>query len=175
MRSAGQTTVIQRILERRAQKPPEIQEDTSATIAVMLRVLPPPRGLLVIDDEALLDRLENLVAADLPDCDRISGEQSAVTLLQEQFFPVIITDSTEMIRKIRTRQSDRVPYVLFVSELDEGSDRELGLLAGADDCCRSQGTGSRDSRTRVYRPAHSRARSGAAHRAGRKSQVVNDR
>ena len=31
MRSGGQTTVIQRILEKRAQKPPEIQEDTSAT------------------------------------------------------------------------------------------------------------------------------------------------
>ena len=52
MRSGGQTTVIQRILERRAEKPPQIQEDTSATIAVMLRVLPPPRALLVFENEA---------------------------------------------------------------------------------------------------------------------------
>ena len=50
MRSGGQTTVIQRVLERRAEKPPEIQEDTSATIAVMLRVVPPPRALLVFEN-----------------------------------------------------------------------------------------------------------------------------
>ena len=53
MRTGGQTTVIKRVLERRAQKPPAIQDDTTATIAVMLRVLPPPRGLLSVSDAAL--------------------------------------------------------------------------------------------------------------------------
>ena len=67
MRSGGQTTVIQRILEKRAQKPPEIQEDTSATIAVMLRVLPPPRALLVFEDAVLLDHIESTIAADVLD------------------------------------------------------------------------------------------------------------
>ncbi len=134
MRSGGQTTVIQRILERRAQKPPEIQEDTSATIAVMLRVLPPPRVLLAIEDHALMVQLDDLVAADLPDRERVSTEREAATVFSGEFFPVVITDSPEAIRRIRSLRSDRAPFILFVSELDEGPDRAVGLNAGADDC-----------------------------------------
>lgn len=134
MRSGGQTTVIQRILERRAQKPPAIQEDTSATIAVMLRVLPPPRALLVFEDASMLSQLERKLATDLLDGEAISDELEAVRRLSAEFFPVIITDNLELIRKARARKSDRAPYILFVSELDEGPEREAGLLAGADDC-----------------------------------------
>jgi len=47
---------------------------------------------------------------------------------------VIITDNLELIRKIRARQTDRAPFILYVSELDEGHEREAGLMAGADDC-----------------------------------------
>jgi two-component system, cell cycle response regulator len=39
-----------------------------------------------------------------------------------------------LIRKIRARQKNRAPYVVYVSELDEGVEREAGLVAGADDC-----------------------------------------
>ena len=134
MRSGGQTTVIQRILEKRAQKPPEIQEDTSATIAVMLRVLPPPRALLVFEDAALLDQLESTITADILDSEAVSGELEALRLFAAEFFPVIITDHLELIRKIRARQTDRAPCILYVSELDEGQEREAGLMAGADDC-----------------------------------------
>jgi hypothetical protein len=56
--SGGQTTVTQRILERRAERPPGSSEGTTATIAVMLRVVPPPRALLVCDDPLLRQRLE---------------------------------------------------------------------------------------------------------------------
>jgi len=134
MRSGGQTTVIQRILEKRAQKPPEIQEDTSATIAVMLRVLPPPRALLVFEDAALLDQLESTITADVLDGEAVSDELEALRLCGAEFFPVIITDHMELIRKIRARQTDRAPFILYVSELDEGHEREAGLMAGADDC-----------------------------------------
>ena len=54
MRSGGQTTVIQRVLERRANQPPALEEDTTSTIAVMLRVLPPPRAVLAIGDSQFL-------------------------------------------------------------------------------------------------------------------------
>ncbi len=134
MRSGGQTTVIQRILEKRAQKPPEIQEDTSATIAVMLRVLPPPRALLVFEDAVLLDHIESTIAADVLDGEAVSDELEAVRLFGAEFYPVIITDNMELIRKIRARQTNRAPYILYVAELDEGRERELGLVAGADDC-----------------------------------------
>jgi diguanylate cyclase (GGDEF)-like protein len=134
MRSGGQTTVIQRILERRARKPPEIQEDTSATIAVMLRVLSPPRALLFVAEPALLDLLETRVVVDLLDAEAIADEDEAVRRFSEEFCPVIICDSLELIRKIRARQTDRAPFILFISELDEGIEREAGLIAGADEC-----------------------------------------
>ena len=133
MRSGGQTTVIQRILEKRAHKRPEIQEDTSATIAVMLRVLPPPRTLLAIDDAALRDYFENVIAESVLDTEAPEDELEAMRLLGVEFYPVVITDSLELIRKIRARQTDRAAYVLYVSELDEGQEREAGLTAGADD------------------------------------------
>jgi two-component system cell cycle response regulator len=134
MRSGGQTTVIQRILEKRAEKPPEIQEDTSATIAVMLRVIPPPRALLVIEDAALLHQLEDLITADVLDIESISDELEAVSSFTTEFRPVIITDNLELIRKVRARQTNRAAYILYVAELDEGLEREAGLIAGADDC-----------------------------------------
>jgi two-component system, cell cycle response regulator len=134
MRSGGQTTVIQRILEKRAQKPPDIQEDTSATIAVMLRVLPPPRALLVFEDSALLTLIEDLITGDILDTESIPSELEAVRSFTAEFRPIIITDNLELIRKIRARQTDRAPYVLYVAELDEGIDREAGLIAGGDDC-----------------------------------------
>ncbi|MEA3183174.1 MAG: two-component system, cell cycle response regulator [Gammaproteobacteria bacterium] len=134
MRSGGQTTVIQRILEKRAEKPPEIQEDTSATIAVMLRVLPPPRALLVIEGAALLQQLEDLITADVLEIESISDEFEAVSSFTAEFRPVIITDNLELIRKVRARQTNRAAYILYVADLDEGMEREAGLIAGADDC-----------------------------------------
>src|SRR5262249_11897333 len=134
MRSGGQTTVIQRILEKRAHTPPQVQEDTSATIAVMLRVLPPPRTLLSFEDAALRDQCENAIAENALDTHALDDELDALRSLGAEFYPLIITDNLELIRKIRARQKDRAPYVLYVAEIDEGSDREAGLIAGADDC-----------------------------------------
>jgi diguanylate cyclase (GGDEF)-like protein len=134
MRSGGQTTVIQRILEKRAEKPPEIQEDTSATIAVMLRVLPPPRALLVIEDAGLLHQLQDLITTDVLEIESTADEFEAVRSFTAEFRPVIITDNLELIRKVRARQTNRAAFILYVAELDEGVEREAGLLAGADDC-----------------------------------------
>jgi two-component system cell cycle response regulator len=134
MRAGGQTTVIQRILERRAQKPPEIQEDTSATIAVMLRVLPPPRALVLVENQGILAQLEDLITADVLELEAASDEFEAVRAFNEEFRPVVITDSLELIRKLRARQTNRAPYILYVAEIDDGLEREAGLIAGADDC-----------------------------------------
>jgi two-component system, cell cycle response regulator len=134
MRSGGQTTVIQRILERRARKPPEIHEDTASTIAVMLRVLPPPRALLVFEDPHLMEQIDIRITEDLLDGESVSDDRQALALLEQEFFPLVLTDSLELIRTIRARQTECVPFILYVSELDEGSEREAGLLAGADEC-----------------------------------------
>ena len=134
MRSGGQTTVIQRILERRAQQPPAIQDDTTATIAVMLRVLPPPRALLAIADSVVRTQIERFISAEVLDFQAAADEREALSLFTAEFRPVVITDSLELIRKLRALQSELVPFIVFVAELDEGQEREVGLAAGADEC-----------------------------------------
>jgi two-component system cell cycle response regulator len=134
MRAGGQTTVIRRVLERRAQQPPAIQDDTSSTIAVMLRCLPPPRALLAISEPAFCSHIQSRVAPDMLDFDVADYDTEALRLFRSEFRPVVLTDSLELIRGLRSAQGDRAPFILYISELDEGSEREAGLIAGADDC-----------------------------------------
>lgn len=74
------------------------------------------------------------MSADLFEARNARDDSSAMEVMGKEFFPVIITDSHELIRKVRARQSDRKSYILFVAELDESEERESGLIAGADDC-----------------------------------------
>jgi two-component system cell cycle response regulator len=134
MRAGGQTTVIQRVLERRAQQPLAIQEDTASTIAVMLRVLAPPRALLAFRDSVLCSHIQSRIAPDMFDFEAAADDSQALSLFLAEFRPVVLTDSLELIRNLRSRQSNRAPYIVYVSELDEGPEREVGLTAGADDC-----------------------------------------
>lgn len=134
MRAGGQTTVIQRVLERRAQQPPTIQDDTASTIAVMLRCLPPPRALLATGDRVLCGQIQSRIAPDMLDFEVAADDAAAIALFRAEFRPVVLTDSLEVIRGLRSQQAERVPFILYISELDEGGEREAGLLAGADDC-----------------------------------------
>ncbi len=134
MRAGGQTTVIQHVLERRAQQPPAIQDDTSSTIAVMLRCLPPPRALLAVSDHALGTQIQTRITPDMLDFEVADDDAHALDLFRSEFRPVVLTDSLELIRSLRSQQADRVPFVLYIADLDEGREREAGLIAGADDC-----------------------------------------
>ena len=134
MRAGGQTTVIQRVLERRAQQPPAIEDDTASTIAVMLRCLPPPRALLAIGDRGLCSQIQSRIAPDMLDFEVAAEDAAAIALFKAEFRPVVLTDSLEVIRGLRSKQAERAPFILYIAELDEGSEREAGLLAGADDC-----------------------------------------
>ncbi len=161
MRAGGQTTVIQRVLERRAQQPPTLEDDTASTIAVMLRCLPPPRALLAIGDRGLCDQIQSRITPDILDFEVALDDATAVDLFQNEFRPVVLTDSLEVIRRVRSQQGERTPFILYVSELDEGSEREAGLLAGADDCI-----GRRSPETEL------RARVGAARRIAELEAVL---
>lgn len=134
MRTGGHTTVIQRVLERRAAKPPSGEEGTTATIAVMVRVLPPPKALVVLADSLLRQDMERRITPDVLDVEWILNEHQALESLRAAFRPVVVTDSLELIRKVRTEQRVRAPFILYVAELDEVADRRAGLVAGADDC-----------------------------------------
>jgi two-component system, cell cycle response regulator len=132
-RGGGHTTVIQRILDKRAQKPP-VAEDTTATVAVMLRVMPPPKALLVCHDPILRQQLERRITADLLDVESLADELAAARRQNTDFRPVILTDSPEFVRKVRAQSTQRAPFILYVAERDDTDEREEGLAAGADEC-----------------------------------------
>ena len=132
MPAGGHTTVIQRILERRAAR--ATVEETTATIAVMLRVVPPPRALLVCQDAVVRQQLERRITADMLDYESLADEHEALRRFDSEFCPVGVTDSLEMVRQLRARPAVRVPFVVYVAELDDAAEREAGLAAGADDC-----------------------------------------
>jgi two-component system cell cycle response regulator len=135
MGSGGHTTVIRRVLERRAQKIPHIDDgSTTATVAVMVRVLPPPKALLVFTDPIMRKLMEQRITGDLLDCEALDDEHRALAQLKEHRHPVVLTDSHMMVRMLRAHTDGRAPYVLFVADLDEAMEREGGLAAGADDC-----------------------------------------
>ena len=134
MPSGGQTTVIQRILERRASQPAPSHEETTATIAVMLRVVPPPKALLVFQDALLRQEFSRRISADMLDCEALGEEQEALRQLASEHRPVVVTDSLELVRKLRARRSERAQFILYVAELDDADERAAGLAAGADEC-----------------------------------------
>jgi two-component system, cell cycle response regulator len=130
----GHTTVIQRILERRAERLPAGNTETTGTIAVMLRVMPPPKALLVCRDRRLSEHIEQRVTADMLDVQVAGDEQEALQLIATEFRPVIVTDSLDTVRKLRGREEERPPFILYIAERDDAKERESGLAAGADEC-----------------------------------------
>jgi two-component system cell cycle response regulator len=134
MRSGGHTTVIQRVLERRAAKPAAGEEGTTATVAVMVRVLPAPKALLVFQDAPLREQVEARITPDLLDVESLADEQEALRRFAAESRPVVITDSPELIRQLRSRAAARPTFIIYVSEIDEPHEREAGILAGADEC-----------------------------------------
>jgi two-component system, cell cycle response regulator len=139
--TGGQTTVIQRILERRAQQPPATHEETTASIAVMLRVVPPPKALLVCQDAALRGELEQRIAAGLLDGESVADEHEALHRCAREHCAVVVTDNLQLIRRLRARPMQRPPFVLYVAERDEAAERAAGLAAGADECVGRHATG----------------------------------
>jgi two-component system, cell cycle response regulator len=134
MAPGGHTTVIQRILDRRAQRPPAADEGTTATVAVMLRVLPPPKALLAFADSLLKERVERRIPPDVFELEETAPEAEASERLANDFRPVLFTDSLELIRALRAKASRRAPFIIYVAGVDEGAEREAGLTAGADEC-----------------------------------------
>src|SRR5271170_2951206 len=104
MAGGGHTTVIQRVLERRAQKPPTTEEGTTATVAVMVRVLPPPKALLVFEQGPMRAYMEQRVRPDQLDCEAVADQAEALRRFEAEFRPVVLTDNPEVIRRLRARK-----------------------------------------------------------------------
>jgi len=134
MGSGGHTTVIRRVLESRARPVRAPSPDTTATIAVMIRVLPPPRLLLSVDDAAVQQQLVRVLDGALVSVEVAPNVPEAVRRLDEEPCHVLLTDSLELTRRVRRLRAERDPVVLVVLELDEPAARQAALDAGADDC-----------------------------------------
>ncbi len=134
MGPGGQTTVIRRVLERRAEKSHGTAEGTTATVAVMVRVLPPPKALFYFSDHVLREQMEQHVTPDVLDVNSVPDEHEALRQFNAEFCPIVLTDSLELIRRLRARVGARAPVIICVTELDDATEREAALVAGADDC-----------------------------------------
>ena len=136
------------MLERRAEKHTTTEEGTTATVAVMVRVLSPPKALLVFADPRLAQRIEQSIAPGLLDFELLWDEEEAMRRFTTEFRAVILTDSLEFIRKLNVQREARTPFVIYVARRDEPAEREAGLLAGADECV-GRGAGERELAARI--------------------------
>ncbi|MGH8218132.1 MAG: GGDEF domain-containing protein [Steroidobacteraceae bacterium] len=109
-------------------------EGTTATIAVMVRVIPPPKALLLFSEAAVGQQIRRNITADMLEVEEAVDEHEAMRRLAE-FWPIIVTDSLDLIRRVRgASDGGRAAFVIYVSELDDATEREAGLAAGADEC-----------------------------------------
>lgn len=134
MGSGGHTTVIRRVLERRGQPLEGQYPDTAATIAVMLRVLPPPRLLLAVSDSAARKRLERALTGAVVALETADDEAEALARIGAEPCHILITDSHALTRWVRELRAERNPVVLFMLDFDDPAERQTAINAGADDC-----------------------------------------
>jgi hypothetical protein len=118
--------MVQRVLERRAYRRARIEEGTTATVAIMLRLLPPPKALLVIHDPLLRRETERRITPDMLEVDVAEGAPGALRRVAAELRQVIITDDLELIRTWRARKDVRTPFIVFIAELDESAGRRGG-------------------------------------------------
>ena len=107
MASGGHTTVIQRVLERRAAKPATTEDGTTATVAVMVRVLPPPKALLVFQDAPLRQHMQQRITPDVLECEAVADDEEALRRFGAEFRPVVLTDSLRAAAVHRLRGRGR--------------------------------------------------------------------
>src|SRR3982074_857478 len=98
MASGGHTTVIRRVLERRAAKPATVEEGTTATVAGFL---PPPKALLVFRDAPLREHMQRRITPDVLECESVADDDEALRRFEAEFRPVVLTDRLELGRKLR--------------------------------------------------------------------------
>lgn len=131
-RSGVETTMVKRVLERRASRRTATDEGTTATMAVMVRVVPTPHAWLAFDVPGRAADLARHIMPGVLECEVLSAEEARRRCAEESK-AVIFTDNLELIRQLRTRVQPRAPFIVYVAELDSTEERTLGLTAGADE------------------------------------------
>ena len=132
------THIVQRLLRREGSERPKATNnaDTADTIAVMLRVLPPPHLLLSITDADLRKRLRStLQHVDFHLQEAISPVDA------EQIFtatrcPLVLTDSLQLLKRLRELTAARFAHLIYA--VRGRADWEAARRAGADDLIDSE-------------------------------------
>jgi diguanylate cyclase (GGDEF)-like protein len=137
---AGHTTVIQRLLERRGAPLTTPAPDTTATIAVMLRMLPPPKLVLAITNGGLRRQVADRLTGELVDVEVVASEEAAAQRLDGEGCHILLTDELALVRRVRKAKPERNPVILVITEADDDLERTTALGAGADDCIARRAT-----------------------------------
>jgi len=131
-RSGLETTMVKRVLERRAARRAATDEGTTATMAVMVRVVPTPHAWLAFAGPGRAAELSRYMPPGVLECEVVSAAEAQRRCAQE-VKAVIFTDDLELIRQVRAHAQTRAPFIVYVAELDSTEERTLGLGAGADE------------------------------------------
>jgi diguanylate cyclase (GGDEF)-like protein len=135
------TRLVRQILKRRnvpAEGAQEGEEDTTATVTVMLRVQPPPRSLLVVSEE-YRERLRLALEESGFEVSLCTSRDHALEVMSAAHHPLVVTDRLELVQRLRELKLPRLlQLVLITSGADWQS--EGALRAGADECLDGSGS-----------------------------------
>jgi two-component system cell cycle response regulator len=111
------------------------ETDMTGTVAVMVRLQPPPSALVCVADPAREIRFAEAFQGAMFEADVMPGEEEAYAAMQAQFRKLAITDSLQLIAQLRALRFKDYLHILFVgSEAREAA----AFKAGADDCISPQ-------------------------------------
>lgn len=89
---------------------------------------------MAVSSAAARSRVGQALWADLLDLEVVQDRREALRRLGAGFYPIVLTDSLELIRALRHRKSKCSSVIIHLSESSSGIDRAAGIRAGADEC-----------------------------------------
>ena len=127
------THMVQRLLQR--QRPESRKSvnpaDTTATLEIMLRVLPSPRLLLAVTRPGLARALTPVVGELEFELVEASGAAEALSLATANRCPIAVTDSLTLVTALRAECDKRYAHLVFLAT--DAKRASAALRAGADD------------------------------------------
>lgn len=132
--SDSPTRLVQQLLGRRRANTETAHPhvDTTATVAIMLRVQPVPIALLAVDVAARPRLREALEDAGFEVCAVKSGDE-AIEAMSTRHHPLVVTDRLDCIRRLREMRAARLLQIVVVTGTREW-EGEAAIRAGADEC-----------------------------------------
>jgi diguanylate cyclase (GGDEF)-like protein len=133
LQSDSPTLLVRRLIDPSNLTPGAGAADTdmTGTVAVMLRLQPPPCALVCVADPQQEIRFAELFQDALFEADIFSGEEEAYAAMQAQFRKLAITDSVQLIAQLRALTFTDYLHILFVGS---ATAEAAAFNAGADDC-----------------------------------------